>query len=301
MESMNYTTPGIASILETLRAYTPSNNHPQQYSNYAPTQGLYDSNVPLQTEAGGDDDLEEGEYDPMSYDPTQPLPTTYPPPDPPHQIPFTTRPELQPFTPQQVLQQNPSHIQQQPAPQKPAQPAPKKTYQTPAYSPATITTWPPALRHITSLAANNLEFIHRIRHLITTQHTHERQWHSSRLTLVQKLSARGDSRSKLDSVLGSLGGNVTKNGGEKELSVDEELKIYDKKVHQACQEMEAACIKELRKLEVPFFCTMRGLVTEKGEAGKQIEKKKGTIREEELAVLMGRMLQLLEDLCGGEE
>lgn len=88
---------------------------------------------------------------------------------------------------------------------------------------------------------------------------------------------------------------------EDEVSVEDDLRTYDKKVYKACQEMGAACVKELQKLEVPFFCTMRGLVTTKGEGEKKVEKKKGTIREEELMDLRGRMVQLLEDLCGSED
>lgn len=74
------------------------------------------------------------------------------------------------------------------------------------------------------------------------------------------------------------------------------MEIYDKKVYRACQEMVAATTKELAKLEVPFFCTTRGLVSGKGTV-----RTKGTITEDELVGLQKRMLELLEDLCGGEE
>ncbi len=117
---------------------------------------------------------------------------------------------------------------------------------------------------------------------------------------MNRLSNREDSRLKLDSVLDSLGGNIKKRSREDELPPEEELRIYDRKVYKACQEMEKACVKELGKLEVPFFCTMGGLVSKKKE-GKKGEKRNGTVREEESMVLQGRMIELLEDLCGGEE
>ncbi len=123
---------------------------------------------------------------------------------------------------------------------------------------------------------------------------------------MNRLSNREDSRLKLDSVLGSLGGNIKKRSREDELTPEEELRIYDRKVYKACLEMEKACVKDLGKLEVPFFCTMGGLVSRKKEEGEKEEGKKGKkrngkFREEELMVLQGRMIEVLEDLCGGEE
>ena len=87
-------------------------------------------------------------------------------------------------------------------------------------------------------------------------------------------------------------------GNGEELSEEEqELRGYDRKVYRACKDMAAATAKELRKLEVPFFCVMDGLVSEKGD-GKAQGKRKGTISEQELVELRGRMMGLLEDLCG---
>jgi hypothetical protein len=59
--------------------------------------------------------------------------------------------------------------------------------------------------------------------------------------------------------------------------------------------MVAATTEELGRLEVPFFCTLRALVTEKGKV-----KRVGTLGEEELVGFQGKMLELLEDLCGEE-
>lgn len=110
-------------------------------------------------------------------------------------------------------------------------------------------------------------------------------------------------------MLGSLGvGRIdaAKKKMEDELSEEQELAMYDRKVYRACGEMVAATGKELRKLEVPFFCLVDGLVVAEkggGEDGKAQGKgkRKGTISEEELVELRGRMMVLLEDLCGEED
>lgn len=78
------------------------------------------------------------------------------------------------------------------------------------------------------------------------------------------------------------------------------MKNYDRKVHKACVEMGEASSKELGKLGVPFFCIAPALVSERGD-GRAEGKRRGTVSREELGVLRGRMVGLLEDLCGGEE
>ena len=97
-------------------------------------------------------------------------------------------------------------------------------------------------------------------------------------------------------MLDSLGGHIDSSKKD-ELSEEQELKMYDRKVHKACKEMVAATAKELKKLEVPFFCIIEGLVSEKGD-GKAQGKRKDTITEQDLVELRGRMMALLEDLCG---
>lgn len=158
-----------------------------------------------------------------------------------------------------------------------------------------MTTWPPALRYINSRTSSDPEFIHRIRHLISTQHTHERQWWFSRLDLIRKLEGRDEKKRKLDSVLTSIGGKVGANNSS-DLSPEHELEIFDKKVYRACKQMVAATTQELGKMEVPFFCTLLALATENGGA-----KRKGAIIQEELMRLQRKMLELLEDLCGEEQ
>ena len=77
------------------------------------------------------------------------------------------------------------------------EPTPKLTSQPSA---STIVTWPPALRHMLALAQNQ-DVIHRIRHLIQEQHSHERQWWRGREELVRKQQGREEARGKLDGVL----------------------------------------------------------------------------------------------------
>jgi len=249
--------PDLVSILRTLAAYAPP--QPQ-----APQANCYENG-----------DLEEGEYDPATdYNPSQPLLTSSNP-DPQSQHP--------PPNPQQQQQQ------QQPLPQHPTTPPqpppPPKPHQTPAPYPSKITTWPPALRHITHLTTTSPTFTPRITHLIHTQHTHERQRWASRLSLLTLLSTRSEKKRKLDSVLNSLGGKIASSEGVStiDLPVEKELEIFDRKVWRACGEMVEATRRELGRLEVPFFCVEGGLV---GEG--------------ELRRLQGKMLELLEDLCGEE-
>jgi len=47
----------------------------------------------------------------------------------------------------------------------------------------------------------NEEIQLRIRGLIRSQHSHERQWWDGRKTLIEKQQARGDKKKELDAVL----------------------------------------------------------------------------------------------------
>lgn len=294
MESNYQPQTNLASILSTLRTYAPSQQQAAQ-NNYQPHNFQPNSQPQPPPEAT---DLEEGEYDPSAYDPSLPLVTTPHPqaPTPQTHLPHPTtspRPAPNPTTPS-------SYPHPPPSPKAPSlAPGPRKTHAPPAYHPATITTWAPALRYVTGQTASHAELVERIRHLITTQHAHERQWWEGRSELQKRLAGREEGRKKLDSVLGSLGGRVGSSSKGDELSEAQELRLYDRKVHKACREMAAATVKELGKLEVPFFCTVEGLVSEKGD-GKAQGKRRGTISEGDLGELRARMMVLLEDLCGEE-
>ncbi len=196
------------------------------------------------------EELEEGEYDPSTF-----IPSTHPPPQP----------------------------SLQPEPQPPTPPAPYPTPTPRAPPPSTITTWPPALRHTTSLLSRNPSLLPRLKHLINTTHTHEKQWWAGRLALVQKINGREEGRRKLDEALASVGGLVAGGPGgfsASEMGGGEELALYDRKVHRACGEMVAATRGELGRLGIPFFG---------GGEGK--------VGEEELRVLQKRMVEFLEEFC----
>ena len=259
--------PNLASILETLKAYAPPRVQ-----------------VPTQTS-----DLEEGEYDPSEYDPAQSL------------IASTLS---QRFVPDR-------HTSTTPAPPSSSSALSTKQGQQPhpqahsVPSASNITTWPKALTYTIQHIFTNPSKKTRLRHLIQTQHQHERTWWISRGELISKAQIRNKSRQQLDSVLASVGAiptTTTTNssshhrpegagkGGEQQQSESEEvateLATYDRKVHRASQEMMNSSIRELGDLDIPFFCT--GLSLEK------LDKK-------ELTILRGKMLQLLEDYCGDQD
>ena len=100
---------------------------------------------------------------------------------------------------------------------------------------------------------------------------------------MKKLSGRDEKKRELDSVLTSLGGSIG-NVTSSDLSMEQELKIYDAKVHKACQKMQEATEKELARMQVPFFCTETGKIEE------------GQLRE-----LQQKMTALLIDLCKDEK
>lgn len=72
---------------------------------------------------------------------------------------------------------------------------------TPTTDASTITTWPAALRHVMRTVGQDEETQLRIRGLIRSQHSHERQWWKGREALVQRHQARGDKKKELDAVL----------------------------------------------------------------------------------------------------
>lgn len=260
--------PNLATILETLKAF-------------APPQGQ----VPTQTS-----DLEEGEYDPSEYDPAQALiASTLSQHFVPDGHTSTTPPAPAPSSALSTKQGQQPQLQANSVP-----------------SASSITTWPKALTYTIQHIFSNPSKKTRLRHLIQTQHQHERSWWTSRGELIRKAKVRNKSRQQLDSVLASVGAipstTTTTNssshyhppgagkGGEQQQSDSEEvateLATYDRKVHRASQEMMNSSIRELSDLGVPFFCT--GLSSEK------LDKK-------ELTILRGKMLQLLEDYCGDQD
>jgi len=320
-------TPDLATILRTLASYTPTQPYTQPQPPFRAAEVQGDKDL----EEG---EYDPDEYDPSSYDPSLPLNTTSypqtpipppleapqqrpPPPILQHQrAPLEAQKQQPPPIPQYLpppleAQQRPPLIpQHQPPPldaQK-QQPPPisqlqstrlpaetGKTYSTPEPTPATLTTWAPALMYLASHLSSDSRVTQQIRHFIKTQHTHERQWWFSRLDLIKKLEGRNEKKRKLDSVLSSIGGKVGPSNSS-DLSPEKELEIFDKKVYRACKQMVAATTEELGKLEVPFFCTAKALVVEKGKV-----KRKGMIYEEDLVKSQLKMLDFLEGWCEEEQ
>ncbi|KAH8698315.1 hypothetical protein BGW36DRAFT_426028 [Talaromyces proteolyticus] len=166
---------------------------------------------------------------------------------------------------------------------------------------------PQPLKHVTRLVSYHDNVSLQIRHLIKSQHSHEKQWWAGREALVAKQQGRGEKQRQLEEVLKSVGAVGTSGGrtGDK-ISTDEEnaieLRYYDAKVHRACVDMARSMESELRRLGVPFFSIKESLVlTTTGSATTSKEsdgRKDGSpVSRDELAVMKKRMVEFLQDLC----
>lgn len=160
----------LASILATLAAYTPA---PAPVP--APTVPAAAVHTPPT--------LEEGEYDPSTLDTSISSTQVV-------QVDQQSKP-LHPPAPSSTILNQELHPQRQQ----------KQNSPLAVPSSSTITTWPPALRHVTKFIATNEAAMHRIRHLIQTEHEHERQWWEGRVSLVTQQAGREEGRRKLNSVL----------------------------------------------------------------------------------------------------
>jgi hypothetical protein len=129
-----------------------------------------------------------------------------------------------------------------------------------------ITTWPPALRHVTKLGTTNPALESTVRALVTEQKANEESWWKGRETLRKEI--------------------VKKDGDESDLAV------YDGKVYKACREMGEAHARRLRELGVPFFGDERKIL--KGEDDG--DDGEGKISKDELLKLQKKMVQHLQDM-----
>lgn len=189
MASNDYTTPDLASVLATLAAYAPPiSQQPQILPNpYVPQDQSNQFDQP--------GELEDGEYDPSNFIPTSStLATHQTPVQQPQQLYLQSVPNLLSQSPYQPPSQ--SNLHQLPQPVHPPQ-----TPKPPPVDPTTLLTWPSALRYVTKSVAPNSRAMTRIRELITSQHTHERQWWAGRQLLIKKQKERGEGRAKIDNVL----------------------------------------------------------------------------------------------------
>ncbi|KAL8798446.1 MAG: hypothetical protein Q9182_006653 [Xanthomendoza sp. 2 TL-2023] len=227
----------------------------QTLAAYAPPKPPPPPPPPPPTQQQAKDDLEEGEYDPSDFIPILPPPT-----------------------PSQVPPLQPSH----PNPLPPSNPPPSLTEKA-----SLITSYPPALRHTTTLLTTHPTLPPRLRHLIHTAHTHERTWFTARETLRKTLTSRSESRRKIDTVLASITGETHASAEtETDADVEEELRVYDRKVLKAYREMSKATGRDLGRMGIPFFCLREELVG----VGN------GKVGEAELEGLKARMVGFLEDM-----
>lgn len=165
----------------------------------------------------------------------------------------------------------------------------------PSTDPRTITTWPPALRHVTKVSAIDSEFLPRIRALIANQQDNERQWWSGREALVRQQSTRAGSKRELDDVLKSVGVQSSNDTGPEDHEA--ELKRYDVKVHRAQGKMVQAMSEELKDLGVPFFGLRQALVREDHEKPTGDKASDGRLVKKQVLELQRKMLNFLEELC----
>ncbi|KAJ5166636.1 uncharacterized protein N7482_005417 [Penicillium canariense] len=181
-----------------------------------------------------------------------------------------------------------------------------QTSSTPAVDPSTITTWPAALRYVMRTVGQNEETQLRIRGLIRSQHSHERQWWKGRQALLERQLARGDKKKELDAVLLSIGAPIDSKTVSDAKEEQAELSNYDAKVYKASAQMADALMAELRGMKIPFFVLNKNLIQEP-DTSENAPSKQNTnglvdpglskLTNPELADLQRRMLGLLEDLC----
>ncbi|KAJ5782780.1 hypothetical protein N7457_004554 [Penicillium paradoxum] len=177
---------------------------------------------------------------------------------------------------------------------------------TPGVDPSTITTWPGALRYVMRTVGQNEETQARIRGMIRSQHSHEKQWFQGREALLKQQQSRPQKQRELDAVLRSIGAPVKEDDGSTEKEFAAEIAVYDGKVHRAATQMTNALIAELRGLGIPFFTLRKDLIQDTSSAPENSDPRRlsdigpsvsSPISKTELVKLQRRMLELLEDLC----
>ena len=166
MNSYDYQTPDLASILRTLSG--------QSSQSLQPVAGASTVDTHYNTSQGT-----QGGFNGISYVPEQPHITVAPPVNHPYQ-----------------------HL----PPTEPSRPEPRVTLEPkqtskPSVDPKTITSWSPGLRYITKQVAQDEEFAERIKKLIKSQHSHERQWAKGREELLEGRRKREQGRNAINDVL----------------------------------------------------------------------------------------------------
>ncbi|CCJ29229.1 unnamed protein product [Pneumocystis jirovecii] len=132
--------------------------------------------------------------------------------------------------------------------------------------PASIKTYPRALRYIIHRIYWDSSLLKKITEMIEEQTSYEEKWWNDRQALIKSW----ESKKEVNKVIANVSG-IEKVSDE---NIEQELLSYDLKVHRAIQEMSKAQEKEFQRLGIPFFMD---------ENETNIENKK-------------KMVQLLKDL-----
>jgi Protein of unknown function (DUF2458) len=163
-----------------------------------------------------------------------------------------------------------------------------------APDPSIITTWPAALKYVTKHIVTNDAAASRIKHLITQQAKHEREWWAGREALVEKQLGRAGKQREVAALLQSIGGLAAPIAVSNDpVANQRELEVYDGKVYAELVKMSADFDRQLRGLGVPFFAIKHALVMLDGDMRQNIT---GGLDKGELRELQKKMLQTLEDL-----
>lgn len=158
-----------------------------------------------------------------------------------------------------------------------------------------ITTWPAALKHVTRHIVPNEQVAGRIKHIISEQHKHERQWWASREAIVARQQGRSGTTQQVSALLKALGGKEVPAPPSDPKTNQAELDAFDKKVYAGLMSMASDFDRQLRTMGVPFYAIKHDLVVlEHGP--ENAGGAKGRLDKGELRELQKRMLQTLEDL-----
>ncbi|KAL6246188.1 hypothetical protein RBB50_006423 [Rhinocladiella similis] len=256
--------PELQRVLAALNSYssTPSNTPPDSYPN---------SQQPIQPPQSSASSFIPGlGLLPSSLSQEKPI---TPPPIQRHQT----------SSPQQIL------------PKARPEELPSKSSTPTIPDPSTITTWPAALKHVTRHLLPNEQAANRIRHLISEQHKHERQWWAGREAIVARHQGRAGTSQQVAALLKSLGGKEVPMASSDPKADQAELEAYDKKVYAGLLAMAADFDRQLRSIGVPFYAIKHDLVVLE-EGPEKAGAAKGRIDKGELRELQRKMLQTLEDL-----
>jgi hypothetical protein len=135
----------------------------------------------------------------------------------------------------------------------------------------------------------------KIRRLITSQHTYEKDWWDKRQEIMTRHASRDTSSAQLTNIFASLGVVVpTSKASQRDYESERrELADYDTKVYKQLLALSGDFDRQLRGLGVPFYAIKHELVIL--EEGREKESAiQGRIDKGELRELQKKMLDWLE-------